>query len=97
MKTALLPLVLLAASGIANAGIPQLNATCPGNLEIHADQGGPVYINGKEGKLKKINDENFEIKGAGVTISLGINPDGTPWMSYTGKHRANGICTIKNS
>lgn len=79
----------------AHAAIPLLNATCPGNIEVHADEGGPVYINGKEGALKKFNDNYFEIKGAGVTISLSINPDGSPSVSYTGKGGANGACTVK--
>ncbi len=90
--------VLAAVFGLAtqaNASIPLVNATCPGKIEVHADEGGPVYINGKEGTLKKFNDNYFEIKGGGVTISLSINPDGSPSVSYTGKGGANGICTVK--
>ncbi|MGE8399842.1 MAG: hypothetical protein ACN6NZ_07880 [Burkholderiales bacterium] len=87
--------LLLAASGAAQAGIPLLNATCPGNIEVHADRGGLVYINGKEGKLKTFNDNYFEAKGSGVTISLSINPDGSADVSYTGKNRANGVCQVK--
>jgi hypothetical protein len=87
---------LLAASGAAQAGIPLVNATCPGNIEVHADKGGPIYINGKEGQLKKFNENYFEAKGSGVTISLSINPDGSPSVSYTGKNRANGICQVKS-
>ncbi|MCX5578214.1 hypothetical protein [Kaistia terrae] len=79
----------------AQAKIPLVNATCPTNIEVHADEGGPIYINGKEGKLKKFNDNYFEATGSGVTISLTINPDGSPDVSYTGKHGANGVCTIK--
>lgn len=79
----------------AQAKIPLVNATCPMNIEVHADEGGPIYINGKEAKLKKFNDNYFEAKGSGVTISLTINPDGSPAVSYTGKHGANGVCTIK--
>jgi len=79
----------------AQAKIPLVNATCPGNIEVHADEGGPIYINGKEGKLKKFNDNYFEAKGGGVTISLTISPDGSPTVSYTGKHGANGVCTVK--
>ncbi|MGF6174252.1 hypothetical protein ABIE33_002557 [Ensifer sp. 4252] len=30
-----------------------------------------------------------------MTISLSVNPDGSPAVSYTGKGGANGICTIK--
>ncbi|GAA2845544.1 hypothetical protein EDC40_11273 [Aminobacter aminovorans] len=81
----------------AHASIPLLNATCPGAIEVHADAGGPVYINGKEGTLKKFNNTYFEIKGVGVTISLSINPDGSPSVSYSGKGGANGICTVKAS
>ena len=62
---------------------------------MHADQGGPIYINGKEGKLKKFNDNCFEAKSSDVTISLSINPDGSPSVSYTSKNRANGICQLK--
>lgn len=81
--------------GQAHANIPLVNATCPMNIEVHADEGGPIYINGKEGKLKKFSDNYYEAKGGGVTISLTINPDGSPAVSYTGKHGTNGICTIK--
>lgn len=89
---------LLGASalvGQAHANIPLVNVTCPTNIDVHADEGGPIYINGKEAKLKKFNDNYYEAKGGGVTISLSINPDGSPAVSYTGKHGANGICTIK--
>lgn len=79
----------------AQAKIPLVNATCPGKIEVHADQGGPVYINGKEAKLKRFNDNYYEAKGGGVTISLSINPDGSASVSYTGKHGANGVCEVK--
>jgi hypothetical protein len=78
---------------VSVAAIPQLNYTCPGKIEVHADQGGPVYINGKEAKLKVFNKNYYEAKGSGVTISLSINPDGTPSVSYTGPGRNNGICS----
>jgi len=76
------------------AKIPLLNATCPGNIEVHADQGGPIYINGKEAKLKTFNDNYYEAKGGHVTISLTINPDGSPSVSYTGQGGANGVCSL---
>lgn len=94
MKRVLSIIALVSLAGVANAEIPMVNATCPGNLEVHTDEGGPLFINGKEAKLKKINDNYFEAKGVGVTISLSISPDGTPSISYTGKGGANGICEI---
>lgn len=94
MKRVLSIIALVSLAGVANAEIPMVNATCPGNLEVHADEGGPLFINGKEAKLKKINDNYFEAKGGGVTVSLSISPDGTPSISYTGKGGANGMCEI---
>ncbi|MDM0046815.1 hypothetical protein QTH91_20150 [Variovorax dokdonensis] len=88
---------LLAAAGTSSAAIPMLNYTCPGNLDVHADEGGPVFINGKETKLKRFNDNYYEASGAGVTLSISINPDGTPTVSYTGPKRANGICHVASS
>ncbi|MDP9759011.1 MULTISPECIES: hypothetical protein [Agrobacterium] len=43
--------IVLAISAIFTAGqaipaVPFLNATCPGNIDVHADAGGPVYLNG---------------------------------------------------
>jgi hypothetical protein len=94
--------VLLTASiagiaDVANAkGMPGFNATCPGKIEVHADQGGYVYINGKQASLKKSNDNYYEAKGSNTTISIAINPDETVSVSYTGPGRANGICTVKD-
>ncbi|MEC6742526.1 hypothetical protein [Pseudomonas qingdaonensis] len=94
MKQLLLGALLVSAAGIAHADIPLLNATCPGNIEVHADEGGPIYINGKEATLKKFNDNYFEAKGSGITVSLTISPNGSPDVSYTGKNRANGVCEL---
>lgn len=94
MKQLLLGALVFSIAGAASAGVPLVNATCPGNIEVHADEGGPIYINGKEGKLKKFNENYFEAKGSGVTISLSVNPDGSPSVSYTGKGGVNGVCEL---
>ncbi|WP_211260662.1 hypothetical protein [Pseudoxanthomonas dokdonensis] len=74
------------------AGIPQLNYSCPGNLDIHADEGGPVYINGKQAALKKFSDSYYEAASGSVTVSLTSSPDGSTQLSYTGANGSNGIC-----
>ncbi len=85
----------ITAAAPAAAAIPFFNATCPMNIEVHADQGGPIYINGKEGKLKIFNANAYEATHDHVTISVTINPDGTPLVSYTARGGANGICTVQ--
>lgn len=83
----------------AQAAIPMFNGTCPGGLEIHADEGGPVYVNGRETRLKRFNDDYFEARDAdsGVTLSISRSPDGSVALSYTGKGGANGVCSIATS
>lgn len=80
----------------AFSAVPFFNAACPMNIEVHADKGGPIYINGKEAKLKVFNPNYYEASHDHVTISLSINPDGTPDVSYTARGGANGVCTIKS-
>lgn len=86
-----------AAAPTASGGLPLFNATCPGGLDVHGDQGGPVYVNGKEATLKKSNDNYYEAKDAatGTVISLSKNPDGSLSVSYTGRKGANGICQLR--
>ncbi|MFP3862644.1 hypothetical protein SHV74_08920 [Pseudomonas capeferrum] len=92
MNKFLLGATTLLFATVASADIPQLNYDCPTNIAVHADQGGPVFINGKEAKLKKFNDNAYEAKGSGVVISLTRNPDESWDLSYTGKGGANGFC-----
>lgn len=97
MKTSAILLSSLLLAGVAHAGIPSLNASCPGDISVHASEGGPVYLNGKEAKLKKFNDNYFEATGSGVTVSISVNPDGSPSVTYTGKGGANGVCQVAKS
>ncbi|KQQ82492.1 hypothetical protein ASF73_19570 [Xanthomonas sp. Leaf131] len=80
----------------ASAAIQQFNATCPGGVEVHADQGGPVFINGRETRLKRFNDDYYEASdGRGLTLSINRTPDGGTQMSYTGPGNNNGVCSVQ--
>lgn len=80
---------------VAHAKIPQLNATCGGGVSVHADRGGPVFINGKQAKLKTFNQNYYEARLGKVTISISINPDGSPDVSATWKGGGNGVCQVR--
>ena len=86
--------LVLAAAAAAQAKVPFFNATCGGGIEVHADEGGPVYINGKEAKLKKVGDA-YQAKLGNDSIDFFTNPDGSVTASWTGKHGANGICMVQ--
>lgn len=80
--------------GIARAaGMPQLNFTCPTGIDVHADEGGYVYINGEEARVQKLNDNYYEARLRGITVSIALNPDGTATVTYTRRNGANGICS----
>lgn len=80
---------------VSAAGIPLLNYTCPTGIDVHADEGGYVYINGEEASLKKFSDNYYEARLRGITVSITLNPDGTASVSYTRRNGANGICTAR--
>lgn len=75
--------------------MPQLNFTCADGIAVHADEGGPVYVDGEEAEVEVFNDDYSEASLGGTTISIAINTDGTPALSYTGPGRANGVCKLQ--
>ncbi len=99
MRNAFLGGLVIAASVSthAEAKVPFFNATCPGNVEIHADAGGPVYIGGKEARLQRFNDNYYEAHLGNLIVSVTIMPDGSPDISYTRKGGAHGVCRITSS
>lgn len=96
MRLVTFSILLLAAlfATSANAAVPFFNATCTGGIEVHADAGGPIYVNGKEAKLKTFNANYYEATYQRTTISVSVNPDGSPGVSYATRGRGNGICTL---
>ncbi len=88
LQTIVLAIGFIAFS--ASAALPMFNGKGqPG--DVHIDRGGPVYLNGKEMKLKKLNDNFYEARGQGVVLSIAVTPDGNASVSWTGKNRANGL------
>lgn len=94
MKRIVVAICLTVIATSASARIPLVNATCPTGIEVHADEHGPIYINGNEAEITTQNDTYVEAKHGHVTVSLMINPDNTVSVSYTGPNRANGICQV---
>ena len=97
MKKLVIATGLFFISNAACADIPLLNYTCPGHIEVHADQGGPVFVNGQEAQLIKFNDNAYDAKTAEVTISINVKANQSIEVSYTGKKGANGDCSPSQS
>lgn len=88
--------VLLLAAPLAAAAVPVVEARCPGDLAVRADANGVVTVNGREAKVKAFNEHYYEARDpeSGTIVSLTRAADGTVSVSYTGKGRANGACTV---
>jgi hypothetical protein len=85
------------ANNYGNAGLPLFNFSCPTGIDVHGDdQGGSIYINGKQAYVKKFNDNYYEASDSGISISINRNPDGSLAASYTRQGGANGICQAQN-
>lgn len=79
---------------MAESGFPMFTAKCPSGLSAHADEGGPVFINGEEAVLKKFSERFFKAKKDDVTLSVGVDPGGALTVSYTARGGANGVCEV---
>jgi hypothetical protein len=93
MNRLLISTALLAATAAANAAsLPKFEVTCPGDLSVRAEAGGPVHINDKQATLSKFSEQYYEAKGEGLTIAISLKADGSPSVSSAGKQGASGAC-----
>ena len=93
-KTLMITAAMVVAAGAAQARSPFFNATCPTDIAVHADEGGPIYINGHESEIHKSSGHYYEARHNRITISLSISPDGAPSVSYTRRNGNNSICQV---
>lgn len=82
------------AAGTASAAMPVFVANCPTDINVDAGRTGVVYINGQKAAVKKLNDNAYDFKVGYITISVTNNPGKAPDVFYTGKGKANGVCTV---
>lgn len=93
MKKLFVTLVTFAI-GSASAAMPVFVANCPTGINVDAGRTGVVYINGQKAQVKKLNDNAYDFKAGYITISVTNNPGKAPDVFYTGKGKANGVCTV---
>jgi hypothetical protein len=78
------------------ADLPSFNATCAGRTSVHADEGGPVYVNGREATLRRFSDTYFEAKEArGDAVVSITTTSGAPMVSFSGGDGSNGVCRLE--
>lgn len=90
-------LLVIAAATVAvsaQAAQPVFVANCPTGIKVNAGRNGMVQINGQKAKVKKYDENAYDFKVGYITISVTGNPGSAPDVSYSGKGKANGICTV---
>lgn len=81
------------AEGTARSvGIPLLNFACPGEISLHANEGGPFFINGEQAETERFSETYYEARAGDLTLSITLDGTGGADVSYTAPGGANGIC-----
>lgn len=81
-------------SATVQARVIFFNATCGNGVTVHADEGGPVYINGKLAELTTIDRETYEARHGETTIHVGRNAEGTLVVTSSTRGGAKGNCEV---
>ncbi len=99
MKTLIATISLLTITATAALAKPPIFAaecaggTNAGGYNVDTDTEGNVWINGTKATPKAL-ESNYWVATAGH-VEIDISDDASGVMvSYTGKHGANGMCTI---
>jgi hypothetical protein len=87
----------VAGASAAQASVPIFAARCGNGMNVDADRTGAVYVDGMKAAVKRLNDKSYEARSKGTIISIVIDADGAPLVSFTGPGRANGICNVTAS
>lgn len=96
MKTAYLAAAILvfASASTAVAKIPRLDAKCGDDITVHAEEGGPVLIDGKDSKIKTIDENHYEARDHKILITIAVGADGSPTLTYARKNGPSGGCDV---
>lgn len=100
MNKLLLALAISAAGAIPAlaADNPVFAAECAGGVNqggynIDTDDRGHLWVNGHRVPLHAAGEDNWEGSYHGVTFGITSTESGLI-VSWTGRNRANGICTV---
>lgn len=79
-----------------HAAIPLTDAICADNIEVHAEEDGPIYVNGRETSVKQLDENHYEAfdSESGVTVSLRLKPNGGVDVSSSGHDAMGSACAV---
>lgn len=87
------PLLALATAAAATP-IPMFNATCGDSTDVHADEGGPLYIDGQVAVTKAVGESAYEATLKGTTVSVVVFPDNSLEVRFADPDGEAGLCRL---
>lgn len=79
----------------AEAKVPPFAASCPGRVEVQADPGGRIFINGLPARLKSLGERGYEARQDGVRVSIFVGPGGRLNVSSAVRGMGDAVCRVR--
>lgn len=90
-----LALATLFLAAPAEARVPAFTAACPGRVDIQADAGGRVTINGQPARVRPLSDRAYEARLGGVIVSVTVGPAGRINVTYSTRGLGDTACRVR--
>lgn len=79
----------------AEARVPAFSAACPGRIDVQADNGGRIFINGQPARVRPFNNRSYEARLGPIVVSVNVGPGGRLDVSSRMRGTGNGMCQVR--
>jgi hypothetical protein len=89
-----LALALFWLAGPAEARVPPFSASCPGRIDVQADNGGRIFINGQPARVRAFDDRSYEARLGRIAVSVVVGPGGR--LDVSSRMRGpDAVCRVR--
>lgn len=92
---AALALAAFCLASPAEARVPAFSAACPGRVDVQADNGGRIFINGQPARVRPFNNRSYEARLGPIVVSVAVGPGGRLDVSSRMRGAGNGMCQVR--
>lgn len=77
----------------AEASVPAFSAACPGRIDVQADNGGRIFINGQPARVRAFDNRSYEARLGPIAVSVTVGPGGR--VSVASRMRGpDAVCRV---
>ncbi|WP_370677295.1 hypothetical protein [Pleomorphomonas sp. PLEO] len=80
-----LALAAVCLASPAEARVPPFAAACPGRIDVQADNGGRILINGQPARVRAFNNRSYEARLGPIVVAVNVGPGGRLDVSSRGR------------